>query len=79
MGRNQSRETELSLNNDTIEVDNTGHSDDQYEAHHGDTIDKMLIVIMLILMAIVFTFMAIIMRNLRIPKLLRYLYMRIYD
>ena len=69
MGRNQSRETELSLNNDTNELDNSGHS----EAHHGETIDKMLIVILLILMAIVFTFMAIILRNLRIPWLWRYM------
>ena len=73
MGRNQSRETELSLNDDTNEFDNSGHSDDHSEAHHGETIDKMLIVILLILMAIVFTFMAIILRNLRIPWLWRYM------
>ena len=77
MGRNRSKETEVSLKDGTIEIDNSGHSDDHCEAHHGDTIDKMLIVILLILMAIVFTFMAIILRNLRIPRLLRYLYMGI--
>ena len=79
MGRNRSRETEVSLKDSTIEIDNSGHNDDHCETYHGDMIDKMLIAILLILMAIVFTFMAIIMRNLRIPKLLRYLYMRIYD
>ena len=77
MGRNQSKEIEGDLKVNTIENDNPGHNGDQYEAYHGDTINRMLIVILLILMAIVVTFMVIIMRNLRIPKLLRYLYMRI--
>ena len=75
MGRNRLKETEGDLRD--IESDIPGHTDDQDETRHGDTINRMLIGILLILMAIVVTFMAIIMRSLRIPKLLRYLYMRI--
>ena len=78
MGRNQSRESEVNLKDGTIEIDNSDHNDDHCETHHGDIIDMMLVAILLILMSIVFSFMAIIMRNLRIPKLLRYLYMRLY-
>ena len=75
MGRNRLKETEGDLRD--IESDIPGHIDDQDETGHGDTINRMLIGILLILMTIVVTFMVIIMRNLRIPKLLRYLYMRI--
>ena len=75
MGRNRSKETEGDSRD--IESDIPGHIGDQYETYHGDTINRMLIGILLILMAIVVTFMVIIMRNLRIPKLLHYLYMRI--
>ena len=71
MGRNRSRETEVSLKDGTIEIDNSDHNDDRCETYHGDIIDVMLVVILLVLMAIVFSFMAIIMRNLKIPELLR--------
>ena len=68
MGGNRSNETELSCNKDTIGDTILDHSVIDY----GDTIDRMLIAILLVLMAIVFTFMAIILRNLRIPWLWRY-------
>ena len=79
MGRNISNEIEGDLKTETIEIDNSDHNDDHYETHHGDTVNKMLIAILLILMAILCTFMAIIMRNLRIPKLLHHLYMRTFN
>ena len=68
MGGNRLDETELSCNKDTIEDEILDHSG----IDNGDTIDKMLIAILLVLMAIVFTFMTIILRNLRIPWLWRY-------
>ena len=79
MSRNRSNEIEVDLKNGTIEIDNSDHNDDRGETYQGDIIDVMLVLILLVLMAIVFSFMAIIMRNLRVPKLLRYLYMKIYD
>ena len=54
-------------------------NDDHYGVYHGDTVSKMLIVILLIFMAVLWTFMAIIMRNLRVPKLLLHLYMRTFN
>ena len=75
MGRNRSKETEGDLRD--IESDIPGCTDDQYVTGHGDTINRMLIGILLILMAIVVTFMVIIVRNLRILKIFHYLKMRI--
>ena len=75
MGRNRSKETEGDLRD--IESDIPGRIDDQYETGHGDTINRMLIGILLILMAIVVTFMVIIVRNLRILETFHYLKMRI--
>ena len=63
----------------TIEIAYSDQNDDHYEVYHGDTVNKMLIAILLILMAIICTFMAIIMRNLRISKLLLHLYMRTFN
>ena len=75
MGRNRLKETEGDLRD--IESDIPGHIDDQYETGHGNTINRMLIGILLILMAIVVTFMVIIARNLRILEIFHYLKMRI--
>ena len=61
-------ERNLVCDNDIIRADVL----DQDENNHGETIDRMLIAILLILMAIVLTFMAIILRNLRIPWLWSY-------
>ena len=47
--------------------------------YHGHTVSTMLIVMLLIFMAVLWTFMAIIMRNLRVPKLLLHLYMRTFN
>ena len=57
-----------------IEIAYSDKNDDHYEVYHGDTVSKMLIAILLIFMAVLWTFMAIIMRNLGIPKLLLQLY-----
>ena len=47
--------------------------------YHGHTVSTMLIVMLLIFMAVLWTFMAIIMRNLRIPKLLLQLYIKTFN
>ena len=61
-------ERNLVCDNDIIRANILDHD----ENNHGETIDRMLIAILLILMAIVLTFMAIILRNLRIPWLWSY-------
>ena len=61
------------------EITSSDRNDDHYGVYHGDTVSKMLIVILLIFMAVLWTFMAIIMRNLRVPKLLLYLNMRTFN
>ena len=68
MGGDRSNEAKLGCNKDNIKDEILIHD----EVDYGNTIDSMLIVILLVLMAIVLTFMAIILRNLRIPWLWRY-------
>ena len=68
MGGDRSNEAKLGCDNNTIRDEILDHDGVDY----GNTIDRMLIVILLVLMAIVLTFMAIILRNLRIPWLWRY-------
>ena len=79
MSKNRLNEIEGGLTTGDIGIDNSDQKDDQYETSHGDTINKLLIAMLLILMAIIGTFMAIIMRNLRISKLLLHLYMRTFN
>ena len=74
MSKNRLNEIEGGLTPGDIGMDNSDQNVD-----HGDTINKMLIAMLLILMAIIGTFMAIIMRNLRISKLLLHLYMRTFN
>ena len=68
MGGDRLNEKNLACDNDTNRDEILDHDEDD----HGETIDRMLIAILLILMAIVLTFMAIILRNLRIPWLWSY-------
>ena len=74
MSKNRLNEIEGGLPPGDIGMDNSDQNVD-----HGDTINKMLIAMLLILMAIIGTFMAIILRNLRISELLLHLYMRIFN
>ena len=68
MGGDHLDEVNLNCEKDTDRNEILDHD----EVGHGDTIDRMLIAMLLILMAIVLTFMAIILRNLRIPWLWSY-------
>ena len=79
MSKNRLNEIEGGLTTGDIGIDNSDQKDDQYETPHGDTINKLLIAMLLILMAIIGTFMAIIMRNLRISELLLHLYMKTFN
>ena len=79
MRKDQLKEIEGDQITEITEVTYPDRDGDHYGAYHGDTISKMLIVILLIFMAVLWTFMAIIMRNLRVPKLLLHLYMRTFN
>ena len=79
MSKDRLKEIEGDQITGITEIAYSDKNDDHYGVYHGDTVSKMLIVILLILMAIICTFMAIIMRNLRVSKLLLHLYMRTFN